>query len=192
MFLAAVIGAVVGGVIGGIISSANGGDFWSGAAVGATAGAVIGLTCGAAASYMATAGAIAGPTIFASTSTVLGTTTVTTATVTGGGTVLYSGGKAAYDAATKFANATGGSTINMTSIGQNAEAAAQAVTSMAESGAIWDAASAQFVSQARGVVNVFINFQEYRADASCFARIELPIILNNPNITGYVVHGVTQ
>lgn len=102
------------------------------------------------------------------------------------GTVLYSGGQKAAQAATDFAKSTGGKTIEMTQFGKMADIAAQANRSQFVP--IWNQASATFCQQASGTVNAFVYAPEYRGIASTFWSVEMPTLLNNPRVTDIVIH----
>ena len=200
MFLTAAIGAVVGAVAGGIIAAKKGKNVWSGIGIGAAVGGLAGLGLGAAAGAMLAGSATASTAAVAS-----GAGMLATAVSTGGagaglafiadnisraannvGTVLYSGGEQARQAATTFANNTGGTTIDSTVIGQVADAAAKVPG--ADFKAVWSQASVAFCNQASGVVNAFICNSAYRGVDSIFWSIEMPTLLNNSRVTEIIIH----
>ena len=102
------------------------------------------------------------------------------------GTVLYSGGEQARQAATTFANNTGGTIIDTTVIGQVADAATKVPG--ADFTAVWSQASAAFCNQASGVVNAFVSNSAYRGVDSIFWSVEMPTLLNNPRVTEIIIH----
>ncbi len=131
--ITAAIGAVVGSIIGGITAAKNGESIWAGIGIGAATEGLIGAGLGAITGVMLAGSATAGVA-----SIVSGAGILATAVSTGGagaglalvadnisravnnvGTVLYSGGEQARQAATTFANNTGGTTIDPTVIGQS-------------------------------------------------------------------------
>ena len=101
-------------------------------------------------------------------------------------TVLYSGGEQARQAATTFANNTGGTTIDPTVIGQVADAATKVPG--ADFTTVWSQASATFCHQASGVVNAFVSNSAYRGVDSIFWSVEMPTLLSNPRVTEIIIH----
>ena len=196
----AAIGAIVGGIIGGCIAAANGGNVLAGIGMGAAVGGLTGAGLGAVAGVM-----LAGSAVASTAAVTSGAGMLATAVSTGGigaglaliadnisrainnvGTVLYSGGEQARQAATAFANYTGGTTIDPTVIGQVADAAAK--TPGANFTAVWSQASAAFCNQASGVVNAFVSNSAYRGVDSIFWSVEMPTLLNNPRVTEIIIH----
>ena len=102
------------------------------------------------------------------------------------GTVLYSGGDQAKQAAMTFANNTGGTTIDSTVIGQVADAAAKVQGADFET--VWSQASAAFCNQASGVVNAFVSNSAYRGVISTFWNVEMRTLLNNHRVTEIIIH----
>lgn len=100
--------------------------------------------------------------------------------------MLYSGGEQARQAATTFANNTGGATIDPTVIGQVADAATKIPG--ADFTTVWSQASAAFCHQASGVVNAFVSNSAYRGADSIFWSVEMPTLLNNPRVTEIIIH----
>ena len=200
-FLAtAVIGAVAGAIIGGVTAAKKGKNVWAGIGIGAAAGALIGTGAGMAAGI-----ALAGSAMASTAAVASGAGVFAMAVSTGGagagfslvadnisratnnvGTVLYSGSEPARQAATTFANNTGGTTIDPTVIGQVADAAANA--SKSNFSAIWSKASAAFCNQASGEVNAFIANSYYRGEDSIFWSVELPTLMKNPKVTEIIIH----
>ena len=196
----AAIGAVAGAIIGGVVAAKSGGNVWAGIGIGAAAGGLAGAGLGA------TAGVVLASSATASTAAVVsGAGMVVTAVSTGGagaglalvadnisravnnvGTVLYSGGEQARQAATTFANNTGGTTIDPTVIGQVADAATKVPG--ADFTTVWSQASAAFCNQASGVVNAFVSNSAYRGVDSIFWSVEMPTLLNNPKVTEIIIH----
>ena len=198
--ITAAIGAVVGAVVGGVVAAKNGGNVWAGVGIGAAAGGLAGAGLGAAAGVMLAGSATASTAAVAS-----GAGMLATAVSTGGagaglalvadnisravnnvGTVLYSGGEQARQAATTFANNTGGTTIDPTVIGQVADAATKVPG--ADFTTVWSQASAAFCHQASGVVNAFVSNSAYRGVDSIFWSVEMPTLLNNPRVTEIIIH----
>jgi hypothetical protein len=115
---------------------------------------------------------------------------ISSSTAVSTNSVFYSGGDPALNAATNFANSTGGTTLNMTPIGQ-------CITGMQNAGLDWNtqilplvqSASADFAHTAVGEVNVFIYTPWYNPDG-IWETIEEPILLNNPNVTGINYHSL--
>ncbi len=196
----AAIGAVVGAVVGGVVAAKNGGNVWAGIGIGAAVGGLAGAGLGAAAGVMLAGSATASTAAVAS-----GAGMLATAVSTGGagaglalvadnisravnnvGTVLYSGGDQARQAATTFANNTGGTTIDPTVIGQVADAATKVPG--ADFTTVWSQASAAFCNQASGVVNAFVSNSAYRGVDSIFWSVEMPTLLNNPRVTEIIIH----
>ena len=196
----AAIGAVVGAVAGGVVAAKNGGNVWAGIGIGAAVGGLAGAGLGAAAGVMLAGSATASTAAVAS-----GAGMLATAVSTGGaraglalvadnisravnnvGTVLYSGGEQARQAATTFANNTGGTTIDSTVIGQVADAAAKIPG--ADFTTVWSQASATFCNQASGTVNAFVSNGAYRGVDSIFWSVEMPTLLNNPRVTEIIIH----
>lgn len=198
--ITAAIGAVAGAIIGGVVAAKNGGNVWAGIGIGAAAGGLAGAGLGAAAGVMLAGSATASTAAVAS-----GAGMLATAVSTGGagaglalvadnisravnnvGTVLYSGGEQARQAATTFANNTGGTTIDPTVIGQVADAATKVPG--ADFTTVWSQASATFCHQASGVVNAFVSNSAYRGVDSIFWSVEMPTFLNNPRVTEIIIH----
>ena len=198
--ITAAIGAVAGAIIGGVVAAKNGGNVWAGIGIGAAAGGLAGAGLGAAAGVMLAGSATASTAAVAS-----GAGMLATAVSTGGagaglalvadnisravnnvGTVLYSGGEQARQAATTFANNTGGTTIDPTVIGQVADAATKVPG--ADFTTVWSQASATFCHQASGVVNAFVSNSAYRGVDSIFWSVEMPTLLNNPRVTEIIIH----
>ena len=196
----AAIGAVAGAIIGGVVAAKNGGNVWAGIGIGAAAGGLAGAGLGAAAG-----GVLAGSATASTAAVVSGAGMIATAVSTGGagaglalvadnisravnnvGTVLYSGGEQARQAATTFANNTGGTTIDPTVIGQVADAATKVPG--ADFTTVWSQASAAFCHQASGVVNAFVSNSAYRGADSIFWSVEMPTLLNNPRVTEIIIH----
>ena len=196
----AAIGAVSGAIIGGVVAAKNGGNVWAGIGIGAAAGGLAGAGLGAAAGVV-----LAGSATASTAAVVSGAGMVATAVSTGGagaglalvadnisravnnvGTVLYSGGEQARQAATTFANNTGGTTIDPTVIGQVADAATKVPG--ADFTTVWSQASAAFCHQASGVVNAFVSNSAYRGVDSIFWSVEMPTLLNNPRVTEIIIH----
>lgn len=196
----AAIGAVAGAIIGGVVAAKNGGNVWAGIGIGAAAGGLAGAGLGAAAGVV-----LAGSATASTAAVVSGAGMVATAVSTGGaggglalvadnisrsvnnvGTVLYSGGEQARQAATTFANNTGGTTIDPTVIGQVADAATKVPG--ADFTTVWSQASAAFCHQASGVVNAFVSNSAYRGVDSIFWSVEMPTLLNNPRVTEIIIH----
>ena len=118
--ITAAIGAVVGAVVGGVVAAKNGGNIWAGIGIGAAVGGLVGAGLGAATGVM-----LAGSPIATTSAVVSGAKMLATAVSAGGvgagasliadnisrsvnnvGTVLYSGGEQARQAATNFASKT--------------------------------------------------------------------------------------
>ena len=196
----AMIVGVAGAVAGGIVAAKTGNNVWVGIGIGAAAGTLIGTGVGAAAGV-----ALAGS-ITASTAAVAGGASTFAGLVsagglgaggafiadniarifTNGGTVLYSGGKEAFNAASNFVKQSGGTIIDWTPIGQAADAAARA--NPANFTQIWQQASIQFCQDARGIVHAFVYDPLYRGVESIFWSTEIPTLLNNPNVKEIVMH----
>ena len=155
--ITAAIGAVVGAVVGGVVAAKTGKNVWAGIGIGAAAGGLIGAGVGAAAGVLLAGTATASTAAVAS-----GAGMFATAVSTGGigagaalaidnvsrasnnvGTVLYSGGEQARQAATTFANNIGGTTIDSTVIGQVADAAVKLAGE--DFTATWSQASVAFI-----------------------------------------------
>ena len=196
----AAIGAVAGAIIGGVVAAKNGGNVWAGIGIGAAAGGLAGAGLGAAAGVV-----LAGSATASTAAVVSGAGMIATAVSTGGagaglalvadnisravnnvGTVLYSGGEQARQAATTFANNTGGTTIDPTVIGQVADAATKVPG--ADFTTVWSQASAAFCHQASGVVNAFVSNSAYRGADSIFWSVEMPTLLNNPRVTEIIIN----
>ena len=196
----AAICAVAGAVIGGVIAAKNGGNVWTGIGLGAAVGGLAGAGFGAAAGIVLAGSATASTAAVAS-----GAGMLSMAVSTGGasagialvidnisravnnvGTVLYSGGEQARQAATIFANNTGGTIVDTTVIGQVADIAIKVPG--ADSTAVWSQASAAFCNQASGVVNAFVSSSAYRGADSIFWHVEMPALLNNPRVTEIIIH----
>ena len=196
----AAIGAVAGAIVGGVVAAKKGKNVWAGIGIGAAAGGLVGAGLGAAAGVMLAGSATASTAAVAS-----GAGMLVTAVSTGGagaglalvadnisravnnvGTVLYSGGEQARQAATTFAKNTGGTTIDSTVIGQVANAATKAPG--ADFTNVWSQASAAFCNQANGVVNAFVSTSAYRGVDSIFWSVEMRALVNNPNVTEIVIH----
>lgn len=54
--------------------------------------------------------------------------------------------------------------------------------------AAWAQTSANFVSKATGIVNAYVYAPAYRGAESIFWSVEMPALMNNPNVTGVVIH----
>ncbi len=107
---------------------------------------------------------------------------------TGGAVYVFWSGDGMEAAATAWAQANGGITLAMTSWG----AAAQAVEDVygagsAEAQAAWESASAAFAEAASGTVQVFSSapFSNFE---NVWYNTELPILANNPAVTGLTLH----
>ena len=198
--ITAVIGVVVGAVMGGVVAAKNGGNVWSGMGIGAAAGGLAGAGFGAVSGAMLAGSATASTAAVASGAGMLATA-VSTCGVGSGlaligdnisraannvGTVLYSGGEQARQAATTFANNTGGTTIDPTVIGRVADAATKVPG--ADFTTVWTKASATFCHQASGVVNAFVSNSAYRGVDSIFWSVEMSTLLNNPRVTEIIIH----
>lgn len=196
----AAIGAVAGAILGGVVAAKSGGNVWAGIGIGAAAGGLAGAGLGAAAGVVLTGSATA-----STAAVVSGAGMVATAVSTGGagaglalvadnisrainnvGTVLYSGGEQARQAATTFANNTGGTTIDSTVIGRVADVATKVPG--ADFTTVWSQASVAFCNQASGVVNAFVSNSAYRGSDSIFWSVEMPTLLNNPRVTEIIIH----
>jgi hypothetical protein len=97
--------------------------------------------------------------------------------------IFWTGGDAAKNAAATFAQATGGTTLEMTAAGQGLEAAS---LPWAEAKPLWQAASGDFAGGASGQVDVFMA-RAARPD-SIWRTIEQPALQANPAVTGVRVH----
>jgi hypothetical protein len=196
----AAICAVMGAIIGGVSAAKRGGNVWAGIGIGAAVGGLAGAGFGAAVGVMLVGSATASTVAVAS-----GLGMLATAVSTGGagaglalvadnisraannvGTVLYSGGEQARQAATTFANNTGGKTIDATVIGQVADAATKVPG--ADFTTVWSQASEAYCYQASGVVNAFISNSTYQGVDSIFWSVEMPALLNNPRVTEIIIH----
>lgn len=102
------------------------------------------------------------------------------------GTVLYSGGEQARQAATSFSESVGGTTIDTTVIGQVAEVAVN--TQGADFATAWSQASETFCFQASGTINAFVSNSAYRGAESIFWSVEMPTLLSNPRVTSIIIH----
>lgn len=89
-------------------------------------------------------------------------------------------------AATTFANNTGGTTIDPTVIGQVADAATKVPGAVFTT--VWSQASAAFCHQASGVVKAFVSNSAYRGADSIFWSVEMPTLLNNHRVTEIIIH----
>lgn len=196
----AIIGAVVGAVVGGVVAAKTGGNVLAGIGIGSAVGGLTGAGLGAAAGVV-----LAGSATASTAAVVSGAGMLATAVSTGGagaglaliadnisravnnvGTVLYSGGEQARQAAMTFANNTGGTTIDTTVIGKVADVATKVPG--ADFTAVWSQASVAFCNQASGAVNAFVSNSVYRGVDSIFWSIEMPALLNNPRVTEIIIH----
>jgi RHS repeat-associated protein len=102
--------------------------------------------------------------------------------------VFWTGGEAAKNAATEWAAANGGVTLEMTAEGQTVGAATQGLDWLTQARPMWIQASTDFANGAIGEVHVFqgasISLQ------SAWATAEYPALIGNPYVTNIVVHGV--
>ncbi len=98
-----------------------------------------------------------------------------------GSRVFWSGGDVAKNAAAAFANATGGTTLEMTQAGRALE---QATTGMPWETAnpLWNAASKSFADGASGNISVFHAADGIRIN-STWAKIEYRALTSNPAVT---------
>ena len=198
--ITAAIGAIAGAIVGGVIAAQNGGNVWAGIGVGAAVGALAGAGLGALTSAALTCSITA-----TTTKVIIGAKTfvdvVNTAGIVAGGqmiadnisrmvnnvgTVLYSGGEQAKNAATTYANNSGGTIIDNTVMGQVADYVSKLQGSDAR--AVWSHYSSVFCGQARGVVHAFVSSGSYNGEESILWSIEIPALLNNPNVTEIIIH----
>jgi len=94
----------------------------------------------------------------------------------GVGSVFYSGGSVAREAAVEFAETNGGTVLEVETTGM----------SQAEIQAAVRSSSTQFAQTASGEVHVF---QGMSVDtSSTWATVEYPTLMENPNVTGIVFH----
>ena len=107
-------------------------------------------------------------------------------TGSGAGRVFWTGGNAAKDAATSFAEQSGGQTLGMTPEGQAVEAATKDMP-WSEAKPLWTAASERFAAGASGNADVFINVARANPD-SIWAETELPALVDNPNVPDVNFH----
>jgi len=105
------------------------------------------------------------------------------ATRGGAKTVFWSGGEGAKRGAAGFAERTGGRTLEMTAVGRELEAAA---LPWSQAKPLWEAASRDLATSARGHVDVFMS-RAARPD-SIWRTIERPALQSNPNVTGIRIH----
>ena len=197
LVITGIIGAVIGAVAGGISYALNGDDWWEGALIWGAVGGVAGLTLGAASAVITTG------TITATTSAVAAGTSAISATISAGGTaaaanlitenisraingtgtVLYSGGEKALQAARE----SGGKVIN-DSIGKAAEIITKNMPSWEQAKPIWEDFSARFCQQASGTVNAYVSNSAYKGVGSVFWSVEMPALINNSKVTDIVIH----
>jgi hypothetical protein len=100
--------------------------------------------------------------------------------------VFWSGGSVAQNAATEWALANGGSTLNMLPGGKAAEAATRGLP-WSKAGPIWEKASQAFADCASGDVHSFLT-GGIENPGSVWARIEKPALKINPNVTDIITH----
>jgi len=102
----------------------------------------------------------------------------TAAETTAGDAVFWSGRQGANKAAAEaFAKATGGTTLEMTPVGQALEAQGAGIDA-------WRAASADFARGASGDVTAFAGGS---SPGSVWLTVEKPILMQNPNITRIII-----
>ncbi len=107
---------------------------------------------------------------------------------TAASTYVFWSGDGMQEAAEAWAQANNGITINMTALGQEAEV----VESMygegsPEATAAWQSASEAFANAASGPIQVFSS-QPLTNFGNVWYNTELPIIANNPQVTGMTLH----
>jgi hypothetical protein len=100
--------------------------------------------------------------------------------------VFWSGGNAAKTAATDWAAANGGVTLEMTEAGQAARAATAGMNYL-QARPVWEMASQSFAGGASGPVHVFQSAAGVMID-SVWAEFEYRALLGNPNVTSIVYH----
>jgi RHS repeat-associated protein len=99
--------------------------------------------------------------------------------------VFWSGGDAAQAAATGWAQANGGITLEMTSWGQQAQAVEDVYGQFSpEANQAWISASESFANAASGNIQVFSSQPFTNVGNSVWFNYELPILANNPAVTG--------
>ena len=198
--LTALVGAAVGAVVGGIRAAKSGKSVWKGALRGAAIGGLVGLGAGAAAGALLAGSAMATTAAVVSGAKMLGMAIGVgglgagasliadnlSRSVNNVGTVLYSGGEQARQAATSFSESVGGTTIDTTVIGQVAEVAVN--TQGADFATAWSQASETFCFQASGTINAFVSNSAYRGAESIFWSVEMPTLLSNPRVTSIIIH----
>ena len=180
------IGAVVGGLIGGIKAANSGGSIWKGALTGAAIGAAVGMGLGAVAGA-----ALAGSALASTSSVAIGVKAL--ATITGGSGIVAGGkmildnitqtinkvpqvfwsGRGAKDASVQIANSLGGTTLEMTRLGQYLQASNAPIS-------MWKAASANFANVASNIGNSVYSIQSASGVrlGSIWATVEYPLLSN--------------
>jgi RHS repeat-associated protein len=96
------------------------------------------------------------------------------------GHVFWSGGADAMDAAKAFAEANGGTTLEMTSMGQQLTQATRGMDWLTKAKPLWQNASADFARGAQGEVNVFQNGAGVSLE-SIWRGTEFPILQQQGN-----------
>lgn len=96
------------------------------------------------------------------------------------GRVFWSGGEDAMNAAKAFAEANGGTTLEMTSTGQQLTQATRGMDWLTKAKPLWQNASADFARGAQGEVNVFQNAAGVSLE-SIWRSTEFPILQQQGN-----------
>jgi hypothetical protein len=102
-----------------------------------------------------------------------------------GGRVFWSGGDAAREAAEAFAKASGGTTLEMTAVGQRLQQTTKGLDWLTEAKPMWEAASADFARGATGPVNVFQNGSRGVSLESVWRGTEFPLLQQQGNPLNY-------
>jgi hypothetical protein len=106
----------------------------------------------------------------------------------GAGTTFWSGGTPARTAAETWAGANSGTTLEMSSAGQNLTRVTQGM-SWQEARPLWVAESRNLAANASGEVHVFENAAGVSTN-SIWGTVEYPTLMQNPNVTGTIHHVV--
>ena len=101
--------------------------------------------------------------------------------------VFWSGGDSARQAAEAFAKANGGTTLEMTAVGQRLQQTTKGLDWLTEAKPMWEAASADFARGATGPVHVFQNGSRGVSLESVWRGTEFPLLKQQGNPINYHV-----
>ena len=191
--ITAIVGAVAGAAVGGYLAAKRGKNIWAGIGIGAVGGALLGLGVGAGLGMISGAGAFATGTQISAGFTAIATGTkaaIISASLPAAEKakqVFWAGGSVAQKAADTFAKVSqSGNIISKTAQGKEIIAQTKNIPwEIAKP--MWESASLNFAQQASGTVNAFIYAPNF-SNTSIFMTVELPALINNPNVKEIVIH----